>query len=121
MTREEISKYAFMNDLPDKPMTCPERCLWYALRDVYRRFSAGDITKEKGDAEKNRALRQFDQDKSKLDLAEKIIQRDASMWMEIELSASMYNLDRTLDNADAFVAAVYGVKAKNREGSPMKK
>lgn len=113
MTKDEISRYAFMNDMPDKPMTCPERCLWYALRDVYRKFSNGDITKEKGDAEKARALRQFDQDSNSMRLAERIIKRDAAMWMEIELAGSMYRLDRTLENADAFVAAVYGVKAKN--------
>ena len=112
MTKEDISKYAYMNEMPDAPMSCPERCLWYALRDIYRRFSNGDVTKEKGDAEKSRALRQFDQDRTRLELADKIVKRDASMWMEIELAGSMYRLDRTLEHADAFVAAVYGVRAK---------
>lgn len=117
MTKDEISRYAFMNDMPDKPMTCPERCLWYALRDVYRRFSNGDITKEKGDSEKNRALRQFDQDRMKLDLAEKIIQRDSAMWAEIEIAGYTFQMDRTLENADAFISAVYGVKRLDRQAN----
>ena len=113
MTKEHISKLAFVNDLPDTEMTCPERCLWYTLRDVYRRFAAGDLTKAQGDEEKKRAFKQFTVDSQRLELADRIIQRNAEMWSEIELAASMFALDRTLENADAFIRAVYGVKTKN--------
>ena len=117
MTKEQISKYAFMNELPEGiELTCPERCLWYALRDVYRRFASGELTKEQGDAEKNKSLRQFDLDTGELIQARKILQRNSNMWMEIELAGSAYGMDRTLENADAFFQAVYGVKLKQREG-----
>ena len=118
MTKEQISKYAFIDELPDKEMTCPERCLWYALRDVYRRFQAGDLKKEQCVREKNRAIKQFELDRNTLNQAKKIIDHNAAMWAEIELAGSLYTMDRTLENADAFVTAVYGVKQK-REGATM--
>ena len=113
MNKDEISKYAYIEELPQESMNSAERCLWYALRDVYRRFKSGNMDKATGDFEKSKALRQFDIDSGKLNMAERIIERDASMWQEIELSANMYHMHRTLENADAFVSAVYGVKLKN--------
>lgn len=112
---EIINKYAYADQMPADQMTCPERCLWYALRDVYRRFRSGDITREQGEMEKHRAIRQYELDVGELDSAKKIIMHNADMWSEIELAASMYSMDRTLQNADAFVSAVYGVKSKRRE------
>lgn len=117
MTKEDISKYAYMGEMPETKMSCPERCLWYALRDVYRRFQSGDLTKEQSIAEKTKSIRQFELDCKILHLADRIVSRDASMWAEIELAGSMYRLDRTLENADAFIHAVYNVKMKN-PGSP---
>ena len=117
MTKDEISKYAFVEDLPDREMNCAERCLWYALRDVYRRFQSGSITKAQGDAEKNKAVKQYELDSAILNGAARIIEQSANMWTEIELASIMYNMDRTLENADAFVRAVYGVKRKEEGGS----
>lgn len=115
MTKEDISKYAYMNELPDASLSCPERCLWYALRDVYRRFQSGDLTKVQSIAEKTKAIRQFELDCKVLHLADRIVTRNAAMWAEIELAGSMYRLDRTLENADAFINAVYNVKMKHPE------
>ena len=113
MTKETISKFAYMDQMPETEMTCPERCLWYALRDVYRRYHAGEITKGRAAMDKLAALRQYDLDAGKLLEADRVLTRNATMWMEIELAANMYRMDRTLENADTFVGAVYGVKLKS--------
>ena len=84
MTKEEISKLAYMGDKPDEPMNCAERCLWYAMRDIYRGFQAGSITKEQGDAEKRKAFKQYDLDIGDLLQAKAILARNANMWAEIE-------------------------------------
>lgn len=114
MTKDQISKYAFMNEMPDVEMSCPERCLWYALKDVYRRFQSGDLTKAQGDVEKKKAFRQYEIDASKLEAAKRIVAHDANMWVEIELAGSAYGMNRTLENADVFFSAVYGVKLKGK-------
>ena len=117
MTKEDISKYAYLNELPDKELTCPERCLWYALRDVYRRFQSGDLKKDQCVQEKNKAINQYELDSGVLKSAKRIVAHDASMWAEIELAGSLYSMDRTLENADAFINAVYGVKMKKGESA----
>ena len=115
MTKEEISKLAYMGDKPDEPMNCAERCLWYAMRDIYRGFQAGSITKEQGDAEKRKAFKQYDLDIGDLLQAKAILARNASMWAEIEIASIAYGMDRTVENADAFMRAVYGVKMKPQQ------
>lgn len=114
MTKEDIAKWAYTGDKPDKPMNSAERCLWYAMRDIYKCFQAGTITKEQGDAEKRKAFKQFDLDVGELLQAKAILARNANMWAEIEIAHIAYNMDRTFENADAFVQAVYGVKLKQK-------
>ena len=115
MTKEDINKLAFIESMPDIDMTCPERCLWYALRDVYRQYRSGEITVAQGDAAKHKAIRQYEIDAGILAEAHRIIRHHAAMWMEIELAASAYSMNRTLQNADAFISAVYGVQMKSVE------
>ena len=110
MTREDINKYAYAETVLPAGAPCPDRCLWFSLRDIYRQYRSGEISKEEGEKRKNRALRQHEHDSGCLTSAERILKNNARMWMEIELSGSAYALDRTLENADRFINAVYGVK-----------
>lgn len=112
MTKEEISRWAYTGDKPDEPMNCAERCLWYTMRDIYRGFQSGSVTKEQGDAEKRKAFKQFEMDVGELAQAKALLARNANMWAEIELAHIAYNMDKTVENADAFVRAVYGVKMR---------
>ena len=113
MTKEEIIKYAAGGQMPNREMTCPERALFYALKDIYTRFRQGIITKEQGESQKNLALRQFALDNSAILSAMKILRQNAEMWKEIELAGNHYHMDRTLENADAFIEAVYRTKLKH--------
>ena len=114
MTVDMINKYAFADDLPDTELSCPERCLYFSLRDLYREFKAGLITKEQGEKKKRDAVSRFKRDCGELDAARKVVQSSSGMWQRIEMASLRYNRDRTLENADAFVEAVYNVKLKAR-------
>ena len=70
---------------------------------------------DQGEKEKRMAVKQYELDNGALIGAEKILQRNANMWAEIELAASAYMMDRTIENADRFIDAVYGVKHKNAQ------
>lgn len=96
-------------------MTCPERALFLSLKDIYSRFRQGLISKEQGEAQKNKAMRQFDLDKGAFDSAMRILRENAELWKRAELAANTYRLERNLDNADAFIDAVYNVKIKPAE------
>ena len=106
--------------MPVEAMTCPERALWYALRDIYSQFRRGLIDKRKGEELKLKALRQFDLDNQAISNAMKILKEHARFWQSVERTASAYRLERTLENADAFLEAVYNVPIKadqlEREG-----
>ena len=98
-------------------MTCYERALFYTLKDIYSSYRRKLITKEQGESGKNAALRQYDLDKGAIESAMHILRSNAELWKHIEMAASTYRLDRTLENADAFIEAVYNVKIKPKEGS----
>ena len=108
MTIDEISKYAKTGSLPaDKELTCPERCLFHALKNLYDQFREKKITAEQGDKEKKTALMQFQRDVFEYQRDKELIQHHAKLWGQIELSASAYRKNPTIKNADAFLAAVY--------------
>jgi len=96
-------------------MTCPERALYYALRDIYSQYRKGIITKSKGEELKLKAMRQFDLDNQAISSAIKILHKHAEFWKSIEKASSRYRLERTLENADAFLEAVYKVPIKAQD------
>lgn len=98
--------------MPDDAMTCPERALYYALRDIYSDYKRGIITKAKGEELKLKAMRQFEFDNQSISSAIKILKSHAEFWKSIEMASSRYRLERTLENADAFLEAVYKVPIK---------
>lgn len=116
MTIDAINKFAFVEEMPEAVMTCPERCLFYSLRDTYRLFKAGKLSKEQGEKEKSRAIRQYKLDEGELTAARKVVQNSAEMWKRIEYANMTYNKDRTLENADAFIEAVYNIELQQKEG-----
>ena len=103
--------------LPAEELLCPERALFYSLKDIYDNYRKGLISKAQGESQKNKALRQFDLDMGSYTSAMKILRDNAEMWKRIELAGNHYRLDRTLENADAFIEAVYNTKLKTAEGS----
>jgi len=99
--------------LPDADCPLPERVLWWALRDIYARFKAGQISKEAGEQLKQKAMQNYTKDRTQYDSLRRIEQNQAKMWMRIESAARDYTKsDSRTPEADAFCQAVYGCKLK---------
>lgn len=113
MTVETISQYAAQDLLPPGDITLPEKLLWYELRDIYRGFKSGTVTKEEGQIKKNQAIGNYNRNNKDLEHTAKIIKANAGMWMLIEQTARAYKDNKTIENADAFMEAVYGVTFKS--------
>lgn len=107
MTKEEINKLAFVGGSIPDGLNCAERCLYLTLKELYRQFKAGDISKDSGEKQKNEAMRRYAQDVEALAFADKIIRNHANMWKAIEYTASVYRREKTIAAADAFIEAVY--------------
>ena len=115
MTKEEIIKFAAVGQLPAQEMTCPERALFYSLKDIYSRFKQGLLNKSQGESLKNHAMRQYELDQSALLSSMKVLRQNAELWKAIEMAGNEYRLNRTLDLADTFIETVYGVRIKQKE------
>ncbi|MBR0161919.1 MAG: hypothetical protein IJQ02_11650 [Oscillospiraceae bacterium] len=112
MREEEIKRYAYWGVMPEQPLQSPERCLWYALRELYQGYRAGTMTAEQGMAAGDRLKRQYRLDRERLLFADRVLRHNAGMWQAIEYAARMYRERRTVEAADAFVEAVYGCRMK---------
>lgn len=115
MEELEIIKAASKGVLPEEELSCPERCLFYAMTDLYRKYADGKISKAAGEKLKNKLLQQFRRDKDKEAWNAKLIRHQAELWKAIELTGSAYAKEPTIEHADAFYQAVYNVPRKPKK------
>ena len=116
MTLDDIQVAAYnFEQIPDGNLPAAECLLWYMLRDIYDRYRNNIITQETGEAEKQKALQRYQENKAKAETAESFLRFNAKMWQLTEQARSNYRLNRTLENADALVEAWDGAKAKRNE------
>lgn len=113
MTVDKISKLAAKNIVPTEQLSLPETLLWYRLRDLYRSFSQDSISKENAAVEKQKIIKQYNDDKETFAFYNKYVSKSAQMWRNIESAARAYRENKTIENADKFVEAVYGVKVRS--------
>lgn len=113
MTVDQISKLAAQDIVPAEKLSFSETLLWYRLRDLYRNFSQGSISKDNATAEKQKIVKQYNTDKQTEEATERYIEHSAKLWRNIESAATEYSNNKTIENANKFVEAVYGVKMKD--------
>lgn len=108
MTIDDISKYAYADTMPDTTMTVPELLLWYQLRDVYNLVKRGRWTTPAGQNAKEKCVQAFDMHQSLYEWHNKL-------WQRIEHAAKNYTSNPSIETADAFYKAVYGVNPIHKE------
>lgn len=93
----------------------PERCLYFALRELYESYRTQRMTAEQCKDGKTEAIRQYEKDRSDAAWYLKLIQTHAKMWNRIEHAGTVYaQSDNRTPEADAFFEAVYGCRPKER-------
>jgi len=112
MTVDQIVKLAAQNIVPTDKLSLSETLLWYRLRDLYSKFSQGSISKENAAAEKHKIVKQYNDDSATFGFYDSYVSNSAKMWRRIESAATEYRQNKTIENADKFVEAVYGVGMK---------
>ena len=109
LTAAEISALASRNELPGQSMPCIDWLLWYMLRDVYADFNSGISDKVNGAERKRKALSIWEREHERIARDNAIVNRAAELWKSVEEAAAMYRKDRTLQNADLVMLAIYGI------------
>lgn len=117
MSPDQIEDLAFQGAPMPKGLDLAEQMLFQALRRLYQYAKLVEMPKERGKQEKLAILREYEKRAAQV----RHMEKTAAMWKEIEAAANRYGTQRTLENADAFVEAVYGAKLKGDEnGNPEK-
>lgn len=103
-----LEDLAIQNAAMPGDLSTAEQLLFLKFRLLYQTAALGSITPEQGRREKLAIL-----DRYRLDsFDEKCWRHTRELWKNIEAAGSAYALDRTLENADRFQEAVYGMKPK---------
>lgn len=103
MTPDELSRLAYSGTPPDSAMPY-EWLLWYRLRDIYDKVKRHEMTKADGAAQKQTAVNSY---QAEMEQHERCVK----LWQRIEQAGTAYAKDKTIENADRFYKAVYGVPA----------
>lgn len=91
----------------------PERCLYYALAELYRKHNDGELSTDECKLLKQVATKQYEKDRSLLVSYQKQVINHAKMWQRIEHASTVYSHSgHRTPEADAFVEAVYSCKLK---------
>ena len=103
----------------------PEDLLaWFKLRDVYREFRANRIDRAEGESRKRSIFKKRAEEASRREQHFVVQKRIADFFKDIEIPASAYMKDRTLENADTLIETIYGskgiIKRKERENAETK-
>lgn len=109
MTADQISQLAAKQEMPQDGMTYVDWLLWYMLRDIYRDFKAGRLDAEKGAERKQHSLSIWEKESFRARQLNELADSAGKMWKRIEMAANAYRLNRSLQNADKLIDAIYNV------------
>lgn len=102
MNIDTISRLAYSGKAPSSAMPY-EWLLWYRLRDIYAEANDHEITKAEGAERKRDAVNSYQAEMELYD-------RSVLLWKRIEQAATRYAKERTVEAADSFYKAVYGME-----------
>ena len=112
MKENEIINYAANDVVPQGKLNMAEWLLFYGLRDLYRGYRGGLLTRAFAAKAKTQMLLEFRSNSVKLHEVDELGRHYAKMYRNIESAAADFTHDRTVENAEAFFRAVYGVGLK---------
>lgn len=101
---------AAMRGEPIPPgLSAADRAAYLQLRGLYVQYHSRLISRETGSADKKRILRARDEEARAAAFRERCLSHTVRLWKEVECAASDYRKNRTLENADRIMEAIYGV------------
>lgn len=110
MTVTEIEDRAMMQEPLPTGIGTSDTWLYLCLRALHTEHRLGQITRDQGSHEKGMLLRAYEAMK----FQETLGIHNGQMWKDIEAAASVFAKTQTVDSANGFYKAVYGVMPKKR-------
>ena len=105
---DQLEELAMRNAAMPGGLSSADQLLFLKFRLLYQTAALGSVMPEQGRREKIAII-----DRYRLDVFdERCWHHTRKLWKNIEAAGSAYALDRTIENADRFHEAVYGMKPK---------
>jgi hypothetical protein len=100
--------------MPDG-LTLEDQLCFQALALLYRRYRAGSVSKNVGAEEAWKIRSSCQVRKEALAFERKCNSHSVRLWKAVEGAANAYQKERTLENADRMIEAIYGVGIPREE------
>lgn len=114
---KDIIRAALYDVLPEGIMSPADRALYYHIQVINLKLELKKILKPMATAEKQEALREFRADTVSHENGLSASMRLADLYKRLELAASTYRKDRTLDNSDKLLLAIDGIDLRKGKGT----
>ena len=114
---KDIIRAALDDVLPVRTMSPADRALYYHIQVINLKLELKKILKPMATAEKLEALREFRADTVRIENGISSSMRLADLYKRLELAASTYRKDRTLDNGDKLLLAIDGIDMRKGKGT----
>lgn len=108
----EYERQAARGDPMPDGLSLAEQQTYQAIRYLYAVYRAKRITQTQAAQEKATILRKLRMVQEKEALMDKAHQRAIKMWKDLEFAANQYGVNKSIENADKLIEAIYGVKLK---------
>lgn len=92
-----------------------EQAAYQAMRHLYAVYQQGGISREAAAREKRLIYAAFEKERMAFENSREAFRVHAELWKNIEAAGNRFGRERTIENAEAFVAAVYGCGLKPKE------
>lgn len=115
MTFQELEEAASQNQTMPRGLDAFEQAAYLSLRCLYSHYRHGEISKEAAMREK-KAIRLAHEERVRVDAVRSDLSKHcADLWKAVEGFTSDYRKERSLENADRVMEAIYGVKMPGGE------
>lgn len=116
MDEDLIFRLAIDETDPDElELDPPDRLLFFELREIYRRFRTGELSKEVCAIKKRLAVDRWDALVRKLADADKVQMEQAKFWQRVEHAATVYaKSENRTPEGDDFYEAVYRLRLSRK-------
>lgn len=112
----EFEQSAMRGDPIPAGLSAADRVAYISLREVYAQYHRKVISREVGAADKRIIVRARDEESRLMAFGDKCRDHAVKLWSAVGGAAAEYRKNRTLENADRLLEAIYGVGIPGGEG-----
>ena len=109
----EYERSAMNGDPLPKNLCFMDQLMFLALRNLYASYRSGKVDRESGHDEKIRLIYRYQEANKDFESFRYNTQRMSEFFKKVEIVCSDYQKNRTLENADRIIDAIYNLERRD--------